>query len=77
MARQRVGRRLGQARAPCRGPGWRRQPTLGVDVGGVILTLADREEDTSFFGTRPLETPAVTVVDTWAELAALLARGSA
>jgi hypothetical protein len=32
---------------------------LGVDVGGVIVTLTDRDEDTSFFGTRPLETPAV------------------
>lgn len=35
-----------------------RPPTLGVDVGGVIVTLAGRDEDTSFFGTRPLETPA-------------------
>jgi hypothetical protein len=36
-----------------------RRPALGVDVGGVIVTLADRSDDTSFFGTRPLETPAV------------------
>ena len=32
---------------------------LGVDVGGVIVSLTGRDEDTSFFGTRPLETPAV------------------
>jgi hypothetical protein len=37
-------------------------PTLGVDVGGVIVALADRDEDTSFFGSRPLETPAVAGV---------------
>ncbi|MEH1130471.1 hypothetical protein [Micromonospora sp. CPCC 206061] len=62
MARQRVGRRPSQPRAPYRGPGWTRQPTLGVDIGGVIVTLADRDEDTSFFGARPLETPAVAGV---------------
>jgi hypothetical protein len=68
--RQRVGQRLGQARAPYRGPGWTRRPTLGVDVGGVIVTLTGREEDTSFFGTRPLETPAVEgVFDALAALA--------
>lgn len=44
---------------PYRGPGWKQHPTLGVDVGGVIVMLAGRDEDTSFFGTRPLETPAV------------------
>lgn len=70
MARQRVGRRLGQVRASYRGPGWTRRPTLGVDVGGVIVSLAGREEDTSFFGTRPLETPAVEgVFDVLAALA--------
>jgi hypothetical protein len=39
-----------------------RSPTLGVDVGGVIVALADRDEDTSFFGDRPLQTPAVAGV---------------
>lgn len=63
MARQRAGRqRPGQPRSPYRGPGWKRSPTLGVDVGGVIVALTDRDEDTSFFGTRPLETPAVAGV---------------
>ena len=42
-----------------RRPGWKRPPALGVDVGGVIVQLAGRDEDTSFFGTRPLETPVV------------------
>lgn len=69
MKRQRVGQRPSQPRAPYRGPGWTRQPTLGVDVGGVIVTLADRDEDTSFFGTRPLQTPAVA--DVFQTLAAL------
>ncbi|GLW30355.1 hypothetical protein [Actinoplanes regularis] len=62
MARQRVGRRKVQPRAPYQGPGRRQKPTLGVDVGGVIVMLAGREEDTSFFGSRPLLTPAVTGV---------------
>jgi hypothetical protein len=69
MARQRVGQR--QPRAAYRGPGRPHPPTLGVDVGGVIVTLADRSEDTSFFGTRPLETPAVDGV--FEQLAALTA----
>ncbi|MFK3985694.1 hypothetical protein ACI2K4_35695 [Micromonospora sp. NPDC050397] len=63
MARQRVGQqRPGRSRSPYRGPGLTRPPTLGVDVGGVIVTLVDRDEDTSFFGSRPLETPAVAGV---------------
>lgn len=57
MARQQRGRPA-PARAPYRGPGRQRHPVLGVDVGGVIVALAGREEDTSFFGSRPLETPA-------------------
>jgi hypothetical protein len=69
MTRQRVGQR--QPRAAYRGPGRQRPATLGVDVGGVIVTLADRSEDTSFFGTRPLETPAVDGV--FEQLAALTA----
>jgi hypothetical protein len=44
---------------PYRGPGWSATPVLGVDVGGVIVTLAEDGADTSFFGNRPLETPAV------------------
>ncbi|GAA3761606.1 hypothetical protein GCM10022225_54130 [Plantactinospora mayteni] len=63
MARQRIGqRRPGQQPAPYRGPGWQRRPTLGVDVGGVLVTLAGRDEDTSFFGGQPLLTPAVAGV---------------
>jgi hypothetical protein len=69
MARQRAGQRRPQPRAPYRGPGWQQQPTLGVDVGGVIVTLAGRDEDTSFFGDRPLETPATP--DVFPVLAAL------
>ncbi|MEE6264006.1 hypothetical protein [Plantactinospora sonchi] len=70
MARQRVGqRRPGGTPAPYRGPGRLRSPILGVDVGGVIVALAGREEDTSFFGSRPLETPAtVGVFDALATL---------
>ncbi|WP_329110159.1 hypothetical protein OG792_14770 [Micromonospora sp. NBC_01699] len=63
MARQRVGQqRPGQSRLPYRGPGRVRPPTLGVDVGGVIVALTGRDEDTSFFGNRPLETPAMAGV---------------
>jgi hypothetical protein len=51
----------------------RREPrnTLGVDVGGVIVRLAEGGEDTSFFGNRPLETPATDGV--FEALAALTA----
>ncbi|MCP2322972.1 hypothetical protein HDA40_001479 [Hamadaea flava] len=67
--RQRGQRPTPAARTPYRGPGWKQHPTLGVDVGGVIVALAGREEDTSFFGTRPLETPAtVGVFDALAKL---------
>jgi len=70
VARQRVARHgPGQPRAPYRGPGWTRVPILGVDIGGVIVALVGRDEDTSFFGTRPLETPAVA--DVFDSLAAL------
>ncbi|MDG4787335.1 hypothetical protein O7626_15580 [Micromonospora sp. WMMD1102] len=63
MARQRVGEhRPGGAPAPHRGPGRSRPVTLGVDVGGVIVMLAGRDEDTSFFGGQPLRTPAVPEV---------------
>jgi hypothetical protein len=63
VARQRVGqvRRVG-ASSLYRGPGRKRPPALGVDVGGVIVTLAGRDEDTSFFGSRPRQTPAVAGV---------------
>ncbi|WP_189335451.1 hypothetical protein [Actinoplanes ianthinogenes] len=59
---------MSSQRAPDRGPA---RPTLGVDVGGVIVRLAGRDEDTSFFGTRPLETPEVDgVFETLAALTA-------
>jgi hypothetical protein len=34
-------------------------PALGVDIGGVIVDRVAEDSDTSFFGTRPLETPQV------------------
>jgi hypothetical protein len=73
VAKQRAGRqREGQQRALYRGPGRAARPaTLGVDVGGVIVMLADDDADTSFFGYRPLETPAVPgVVEALAALVA-------
>ncbi|MGI5150516.1 hypothetical protein ACQEVC_29885 [Plantactinospora sp. CA-294935] len=72
MARQRVGqRRPGQQPGPYRGPGPTRPPMLGVDVGGVLVTLAGRDDDTSFFGGQPLLTPAVPgVFDALAALTA-------
>jgi hypothetical protein len=35
------------------------QPVLGVDIGGVIVDRVAEDQDTSFFGSRPMETPAV------------------
>src|SRR3954469_24673945 len=35
------------------------RPALGVDVGGVLIDRVAEGSDTSFFGDRPLETPAV------------------
>ena len=32
---------------------------LGVDVGGVLIERAAEDDDTSFFGSRPMDTPAV------------------
>ena len=47
------------------------RPTLGVDVGGVLIDRVAEGSDTSFFGDRPLETPAVPdAVGTIARLAA-------
>lgn len=34
-------------------------PVLGVDIGGVLIDRVGENSDTSFFGDRPLETPAV------------------
>jgi hypothetical protein len=34
-------------------------PSLGVDVGGVIIDRVAENDDTSFFGSRPMETPQV------------------
>lgn len=36
-----------------------RQPLLGLDIGGVIVSKATRNSDTSFFGDRPMDTPPV------------------
>lgn len=54
-------------------PGSARPPCLGIDVGGVIVDLVGHDSDTSFFGSHPLDTPAVP--DAFATIAAL-ARGS-
>ena len=46
-------------------------PVLGVDVGGVIVDRVAAGEDTSFFGSQPLLTPAVDgVFEALARLAA-------
>ena len=37
----------------------RNTPVLGVDVGGVLIERAEDGDDTSFFGSRPMETPAI------------------
>ncbi len=34
-------------------------PYLGVDIGGVLIDRAEEGGDTSFFGSRPMETPIV------------------
>ena len=34
-------------------------PRLGLDIGGVLVDRAFHDSETSFFGTRPLDTPAV------------------
>lgn len=34
-------------------------PVLGLDIGGVLVDRLAEGEDTSFFGTRPMDTPAV------------------
>lgn len=48
-----------------------RPPVLGVDVGGVLIDRVGEGSDTSFFGDRPLETPAVPfAVESLAALAA-------
>jgi hypothetical protein len=42
---------------------------LGVDIGGVIVDRVAENSDTSFFGDRPMDTPAVAgVFDALAEL---------
>lgn len=35
-----------------------RPPVLGLDVGGVIVDRVAERSDTSFFGDRPMDTPA-------------------
>jgi hypothetical protein len=32
--------------------------TLGIDIGGVLIPMAAGASDTTFFGGRPMETPA-------------------
>ena len=32
-------------------------PTLGIDIGGVIVARGEGLEDTNFFGSRPMDTP--------------------
>lgn len=34
-------------------------PALGLDVGGVLVDRVAEQSDTSFFGDRPMDTPAV------------------
>lgn len=36
-----------------------RTPVLGIDVGGVLVDRVAEGSDTSFFGDRPMDTPAV------------------
>lgn len=46
-------------------------PVLGVDVGGVLIDRVGEDSDTSFFGDRPMETPAVPgAIEALARLAA-------
>lgn len=46
-------------------------PVLGVDIGGVLIQRASEDDDTSFFGARPMDTPAVAgAFEALAELAA-------
>jgi hypothetical protein len=45
-------------------------PVLGVDIGGVLIQRA-ADDDTSFFGARPMDTPAVAgAFEALAQLAA-------
>jgi hypothetical protein len=37
----------------------RRPAVLGVDIGGVLIQRSADDEDTSFFGAHPMDTPAV------------------
>jgi hypothetical protein len=46
-------------------------PVLGVDIGGVLIQRAADDDDTSFFGARPMDTPAVAgAFEALAQLAA-------
>jgi hypothetical protein len=46
-------------------------PVLGVDIGGVLIQRAADDDDTSFFGARPMDTPPVAgAFEALAELAA-------
>ncbi len=49
-----------------------RLPVLGIDVGGVLVDRVAEGSDTSFFGDRPMDTPAVAgALDAVAELVGL------
>lgn len=39
--------------------GHARLPVLGIDIGGVLVDRVAEGDDTSFFGNRPMDTPAV------------------
>lgn len=66
-AKQRSGEAGGLERARLT-----RVPVLGIDVGGVLVDRVAEGSDTSFFGGRPMDTPAVAgALDALAELVEL------
>ena len=68
------GQHLGQDENPD-GQVARQALDVGLDVGGVLVDRVAEGDDTSFFGSRPMETPAVAEVrGVEVELTALIAR---
>ena len=51
--------RRGDARDRAHSRSRQRPPVLGIDVGGVLVDRVAEGSDTSFFGDRPMVTPAV------------------